>query len=188
MIAPAVVHLAPRPAGRVLRVPALLRPGAAGRLGEVMAGVAVVGSGLAGFTAYQTLRRGGLEPEEIAVFGTEDDPAAVLAAAGGGDPAARRCAPRATVTASATSFPGLAVRSAVKRRSPGRSSPRLLDRYHPTVDEFLAHVEELRSASGWDRSLRQARIERVQAVGRRLRARRCRGRSRTCWSRRAIRA
>ena len=30
--------------------------------------VAVVGSGLAGFTAYQTLRRGGLSPEEIAVF------------------------------------------------------------------------------------------------------------------------
>ena len=30
--------------------------------------VAVVGSGLAGFTAYQTLRRGGLKPDEIAVF------------------------------------------------------------------------------------------------------------------------
>ena len=38
--------------------------------------VAVVGSGLAGFTAYQTLRHGGLSPEEIVVFGTDDDPAA----------------------------------------------------------------------------------------------------------------
>ena len=35
-----------------------------------MADVAVVGSGLAGFTAYQTLRRG-LEPGEIVVFGTD---------------------------------------------------------------------------------------------------------------------
>ena len=40
--------------------------------------VAVVGSGLAGFTAYQTLRKGGLEPAEIAVFGTQDDPAAAF--------------------------------------------------------------------------------------------------------------
>ena len=37
--------------------------------------VAVVGSGLAGFTAYQTLRRA-FEPAEIAVFGTGADPAA----------------------------------------------------------------------------------------------------------------
>ncbi len=37
--------------------------------------VAVVGSGLAGFTAYQTLRRE-LAPGEIAVFGTDADPAA----------------------------------------------------------------------------------------------------------------
>ena len=39
--------------------------------------VAVVGSGLAGFTAYQSLRRI-LRPEEIAVFGTDDDPAATF--------------------------------------------------------------------------------------------------------------
>jgi len=37
--------------------------------------VAVVGSGLAGFTAYQTLRRE-LDAEEITVFGTDEDPAA----------------------------------------------------------------------------------------------------------------
>ena len=40
-----------------------------------MARVAIVGSGLAGFTAYQTLRRA-LAPGEIAVFGTDADPAA----------------------------------------------------------------------------------------------------------------
>ena len=41
-----------------------------------MTSVAVVGSGLAGFTAYQTLRRGGLAPAEIPVFGTDAEPRA----------------------------------------------------------------------------------------------------------------
>jgi hypothetical protein len=40
----------------------------------------------------------------------------------------------------------------------------VLDRYHPTVDEFLSHVERLRERSGWDKSFVQRRIERVQAV------------------------
>src|ERR1700746_769917 len=44
--------------------------------------VAIVGSGLAGFTAYQTLRRE-LGPEQIAVFGTEDAPASSFARRGG---------------------------------------------------------------------------------------------------------
>ena len=38
---------------------------------------AVVGSGLAALAAYATLRHGGLEPSEIAVFGTHADPTAV---------------------------------------------------------------------------------------------------------------
>jgi hypothetical protein len=38
------------------------------------------------------------------------------------------------------------------------------DRYHPTVDEFLADVERLRARSGWDASVLTARIERVRAV------------------------
>ena len=32
---------------------------------------AIVGGGLAGFTAYLTLLRGGVAPEEITVFGTD---------------------------------------------------------------------------------------------------------------------
>jgi hypothetical protein len=40
----------------------------------------------------------------------------------------------------------------------------LRDRYHATVDEFLEHVERLRDRSGWDRSLRLARVERITAV------------------------
>ena len=37
---------------------------------------AIVGGGLAGFVAYVTLRHGGLEPGEIAVFGTDPEPVA----------------------------------------------------------------------------------------------------------------
>src|SRR5712692_8807970 len=38
--------------------------------------VALVGGGIAGLTAYATLRHGGLAPDEIMVFGTDADPAA----------------------------------------------------------------------------------------------------------------
>ena len=125
--------------------------------------VAVVGSGLAGFTAYQTLRRGGLEPGEIAVFGTDTDPAAVWRERAA---AIRQREMRSESDGHclATSFPGLAVRSAWRRRSPVPLVSSVLDRYHPTVDEFLSHVEELRERSGWDASLRSARVDRVRAV------------------------
>ena len=125
--------------------------------------VAGVGSGLAGFTAYQTLRRGGLSPEEIEVFGTDDDPAAAW----------RRCAEaihqREMRSESdghclATSWPGLAVRAAWRRRSAKPLIGSLFDRYHPSVEDFLAHVEELRERSGWQRSVRKARVARVRAV------------------------
>jgi hypothetical protein len=125
--------------------------------------VALVGSGLASFTAYQTLRRGGLEPEEIAVFGTQDDPAGVWRRRAA---AIRQLEMRSESDGHClpTSFPGLAVRSALRRRSPAPLLASLLDRYHPTVEEFLAHVEQLRERSGWDRSVRRARVERVRAV------------------------
>jgi hypothetical protein len=125
--------------------------------------VAVVGSGLAGFTAYQTLRRGGLEPGEIAVFGTDADPAAVWR---GRAEAIRQREMRSESDGHclATSFPGLAVRAAWRRRSPVPLVSSVLDHYHPTVDEFLSHVEELRGRSGWDESVRHARVERIRAV------------------------
>jgi hypothetical protein len=56
------------------------------------------------------------------------------------------------------------VRSAFRRRSVAPLVASGLDRYHPTLEEFLAHVDRLRERSGWERSLREARIERVQAV------------------------
>src|SRR4051794_24923525 len=124
--------------------------------------VAVVGSGLAGFTAYQTLRRA-LEPDEIAVFGTDADPAAawrVRAAA------IRQSEMRSESDGHClpTTFPGLAFSSVRRRRSLRPLLDSALDRYHPTVDEFLSHVERLRERSGWDESVVLRHVEQVRAV------------------------
>src|SRR5699024_5131603 len=63
-----------------------------------------------------------------------------------------------------STFPGLAFRAAVGRRSPLPLAATLASRFHPTVDEFLGHVAALRERSGWDRSVRLGRIDRVRAV------------------------
>jgi cation diffusion facilitator CzcD-associated flavoprotein CzcO len=125
--------------------------------------VAIVGSGLAGFTAYQTLRRGGLAPDEIAVFGTDDDPASAWRRQAG---AIRQREMRSESDGHclATSFPGLAVRAARRQRSAKPLLASLLDRYHPSVEDFLSHVAELQERSGWERSFHQARVERLLAA------------------------
>src|SRR5262249_41544060 len=64
----------------------------------------------------------------------------------------------------ARSFPGLAVRSARRSGSLRPLLDSVRDRYRPTVEEFLAHVDETRAASGWDESFRWRRIERIRAV------------------------
>jgi hypothetical protein len=63
-----------------------------------------------------------------------------------------------------TSFPGLAVRAALRRRSPAPLAQTLVDRFHPTVDEFLEHVETVRARSGWDESFRTARVASVEPM------------------------
>jgi hypothetical protein len=125
--------------------------------------VAIVGSGLAAFCSYTTLRHGGLEPAQIALFGPTDDPAAAWRPRAAAirqrwmrSESDGHCAP--------TSFPGLAVRSARRDFSLAPLLESLLDRYHPTVDEFLDHVAELRERSGWDDSVRSARVEQIRAV------------------------
>ncbi|HJQ50431.1 MAG TPA: hypothetical protein VJ838_07965 [Gaiellaceae bacterium] len=127
-----------------------------------MARVAIVGSGLAGFTAYQTLRRE-FPPAEIAVFGTDADPAAVWRVRAA---AIRQREMRSESDGHClpTSFPGLAFSSVRRRRSARPLLESVLDRYHPTVDEFLAHVERLRERSGWDESFVHRRVERVSAA------------------------
>jgi cation diffusion facilitator CzcD-associated flavoprotein CzcO len=127
------------------------------------ASCAIVGGGLAGFTAYAALRAGGLEPGEIAVFGTDADPAAAWRVRAAAIRQRRmrsesdgHCAPR--------SFPGLAVRAAWRTRNPEPLVASLCDRYRPSVGEFLAHVDELRARTRWDESLVPGRVDRVHAV------------------------
>jgi cation diffusion facilitator CzcD-associated flavoprotein CzcO len=121
--------------------------------------VAIVGGGLCGFVAYLTLRRAGVE--DVTVFSPDPDPAATFRA--------RAAAIRQTHMRSEsdghclpTSFPGLAVRDARRRRSITPLVASVFDRYHATVESFLEHVEEQRAASGWQPV--SARIERVRAV------------------------
>jgi cation diffusion facilitator CzcD-associated flavoprotein CzcO len=124
---------------------------------------AIVGGGLAGLVAYATLRKGGLQPAEIDVFGTDADPAAAFRR--------RTAAIRQRFMRSEsdghclpTTFPGLAVRAAARRRNPLPLVATVLDRFHPTLQEFLDHVDEVRSRCEWDESLRLVRIGRLTAV------------------------
>jgi hypothetical protein len=60
----------------------------------------------------------------------------------------------------APGFPGLAVREgtlAALARS-------VTNRYHPTVDLFLAHAEEVRARTGWDTSFAERRVAHVVGV------------------------
>ena len=127
-----------------------------------MPSVAVVGSGLAGFTAYRTLRCA-LPAEEIAVFGTEADPAATWRARAAAI-RQREMRSESNGHTAPTTFPGLSFPAARRRRSARPLVATLADRFHPTVEEFVAHVERARERSGWDDSLVPRRVERVLAV------------------------
>lgn len=125
--------------------------------------VAIVGSGLGGLVAYATLRHGGLEPAEITVFGHDPDPVAAWRPRAAAIRQRRmrsesdgHCLPR--------SFPGLAVREAKRNLTVAPLVLSLCDRYRPSVNDFLAHVAEVRGRSGWDSSFRPASVERVRAV------------------------
>jgi cation diffusion facilitator CzcD-associated flavoprotein CzcO len=124
---------------------------------------AIVGSGLAGFVAYATLRHGGVEPDDIAVFGTDVDPAATWRRRAAAI-RQRRMRSESEGHCLPTSFPGLAVREARRRRSLAPLAASVCDRYHPTVEDFLEHVAELRGRTGWDERVRLGRIERIEAV------------------------
>ena len=124
---------------------------------------AIVGGGLAGLVAYATLRRGGLEPGEVVVFGEHSDPSGAWRRRA---EAIRQRSMRSESDGHClpTTFPGLAVRAALRQRSARPLVRTLLDRYHPTVEEFLAHVDEVRARSGWDDSVHERRVERVVPV------------------------
>ena len=109
--------------------------------------IAVVGSGLAGFTAYQTLRRC-FEPGEIVVFGTDADPAGAWRVRSA---AIRQREMRSESDGHclAISFPGLAFRSVRARRSPRTPLESALD---------------LRERSDWDDSVVVHRVQQVRAA------------------------
>jgi hypothetical protein len=122
-----------------------------------------VGGGLAGLCAYATLRHGGLEPDEIAVFGDRDDPTEAWA----GRARAirqRRMRSESDGHVAATSFPGLAVRTACRQLSLAPLALSICNRYRPTVEDFLAHAAEVRERSGWDSSFVRRRVDHVAAV------------------------
>ena len=122
-----------------------------------------MGGGLAGLCAYATLRHGGLEPDEIAVFGDRADPAESWASRARAI-RQRRMRSESDGHVAATSFPGLAVRAAWRELSVGPLARSVCNHYRPTVDDFLEHAAEVRERSGWDTSIVQHRVERVRAV------------------------
>jgi hypothetical protein len=124
---------------------------------------AIVGSGLAALATYATLRHGGLTPEEIAVFGTDEDPTQAWRTRASAI-RQRRMRSESDGHLAPASFPGLAVRESVRRVSPVPLLRSVANRYHPSVEDFLAHAESVRSSTGWERSFRLQRVERIRAV------------------------
>ncbi len=61
------------------------------------------------------------------------------------------------------SFPGLAPREAVRTHSAAPLFRTVCNRYRPSLQEFLRHVEELRERSGWDESFERHQVGRVSA-------------------------
>ena len=125
-----------------------------------MPDVAIVGSGLAALTAKAALADAGVD---ALVFGDSPTPAAAWRR--------RAAAIRQTHMRSESdghcrsrSFPGLAVRAALRARNPWPLLLTLTDRYRPSVDEFLDDVDAVRRESGWDESFRPRRIARVEPV------------------------
>jgi hypothetical protein len=122
-----------------------------------------VGGGLAGLCAYATLRHGGLEPGEITVFGDRADPTEAWAARARAI-RQRRMRSESDGHVAATSFPGLAVRTARRRVSLAPLALSVCNRYRPSVSEFLEHAADVRERTGWDSSFVGRRVESVQAV------------------------
>jgi hypothetical protein len=124
---------------------------------------AIVGSGLAALAGYATLRHGGLEPEEITIFGTDADPVACWR----GRAAAirqKRMRSESDGHLAASAFPGLAVREAWRRGTVRPLVETVTNRYHPSVDEFVLHAGRVTAGSGWSESFVERRVQQIRAV------------------------
>ena len=125
---------------------------------------AIVGSGLAALATYATLRRGGVQPEEIAVYGTHEDPTEVWRA--------RAAAIRQQRMRSESD--GHVARSGVPRARGSRSRARTdsgaarCDRREPLPPARRGFPRSTPSrcvrASGWEQSFRRERIDRITPV------------------------
>jgi hypothetical protein len=124
---------------------------------------AIVGSGLAALATYATLRHAGVKAEEITVFGTHEDPTAVWRTRAASI-RQQRMRSESDGHLAPAAFPGLAVREAARRVSPAPLLRSVVNRYHPSVDDFLSHAESVRTRSGWERSFRAQRVEQIRAV------------------------
>ena len=130
---------------------------------DVRGRCAIVGGGIVGFVAFATLRHAGIAAEQIVVFDEDPDPAAAWLRRAR---AIRQSAMRSESDGhcAATSFPGLAVRAALRRRSLVPLAQSLTNSFHPTVDEFVEHLREQRERLAWDGRVVRARIGRIRAV------------------------
>ena len=124
---------------------------------------AIVGSGLAALAAFATLRHGGFAADQIVVLGTNDDPTAAWRRRAASIRQQRMRSESEGHLAPAA-FPGLALRAAWRTGSPRPLLATVTGGYHPTVDEFLAHADDVRARSGWDASFVRRRVERIVAV------------------------
>lgn len=121
--------------------------------------IAIVGSGLAALATFATLRHGGVATEEILVFGTHADPVEpwrVRAAA----IRQRRMRSESDGHLAAPAWPGLALRE--RRLAPLWQT--LANRYHPSVELFASHAEEVRGRYGWERSFVERHVTRIAAA------------------------
>jgi hypothetical protein len=124
---------------------------------------AIVGSGLAALAGYATLRHGGIGAEEIVVLGTEEDPIACWRQRAAAI-RQQRMRSESDGHLGAASFPGLAVREAWRRGTLRPLVETVTDRYHPSVEEFVRHAEQVTAATGWRTSFVERRVSQVRAV------------------------
>jgi|SRR5579862_3716766 len=120
---------------------------------------AIVGSGLAALAGYATLRHGGVPADEIAVFGTHEDPTEVWRTRAAAI-RQRRMRSESDGHLGAASWPGLALRE----HRPAALLETVTNRYHPPVDLFLRHAAEICARTGWETSFRAQHVARVTPV------------------------
>jgi hypothetical protein len=124
---------------------------------------AIVGGGLASLAAFATLRHGGIAAGKIVVFGTHDDPTGPWRQRAASI-RQRRMRSESDGHLAPAAFPGLAIRSAWRARSPRPLLETVTRGYHPAVDDFLAHADDVRARCGWDASFVRREVARVVAV------------------------